>query len=51
MGHPTVPQKLLLLPLSIPFEDDAFEPVHLKWCQSGTPPLDSLPLDEHAVDW
>ena len=21
------------------------------WCQLGTLPLDSLPLDEHAADW
>ena len=21
------------------------------WCQSGTLPLDSLPLDEHTTDW
>ena len=21
------------------------------WCQSGTLPLDSVPLDEHVVDW
>ena len=51
LGLPTVPQKLLLVPLSIPLEAAAVEPVHLKWCQSDTLPLDSPPLDEHVVDW
>ena len=51
MGHSTVPQKLLLVPLLIPPEAVAVEPGHPKWCQSGTLPLDSPPLDEHAADW
>ena len=51
LRHSTVVQKLLLVPLSIPPEADAVEPSHLKWCQSGTLPLDSPPLDEHAADW
>ena len=54
MGHPVVPQKLLLVPLSIPPEVTAVaavELVHPKWCQSSTLPLDSPPLNEHAADW
>ena len=51
LGHPAVPQKLLLVPLSIPLGAAAVKLVHPKWCQSGTLPLDSLPLDEHAADW
>ena len=51
LGHPAVPQKLLLAPLSIPPEAAADEPIHPKWCQSGTLPLDSPPLGEHVTDW
>ena len=50
LGHSAVPQKLLLVPFSIPLEATAVKPGHPKWCQSGTLPLDSLPLDER-VDW
>ena len=38
-GHPVVSEKLLLVLLSIPLEATAVEPVHPKWCQSGTLPL------------
>ena len=51
MGLPTVPHKLLLVPLSIPPKATAVGPGHPKWCQSGTLPLDSPPLDEHVADW
>ena len=50
LGHPVVLEKLLLVPLSI-LPEAAVEPVHPKWCQSGTLPLDSLPLDEHSANW
>ena len=51
MRHAVVPHNLLLVPLSIPLGAAVVEPVHPKWCQSGTLPLDSLLLDEHAADW
>ena len=51
LGHPAVPQKLLLVPLSIPHEPVAIEPGHPKWCQSGTRPLDFTPFDKHVADW
>ena len=35
---------------SIPPVAAAVEPVHPKWCQLGTLPSDSLPLDEHVAD-
>ena len=48
LGHPTVPQDLLLIPLSIPPEATV-EPAHPKLFQSSTHPPDSLPLDDQAV--
>ena len=51
LGHSAVPQKLMVVPLSIPSKATVVEPGHLKWCQSGTLPMDSPPLDEHAADW
>ena len=51
LGHPTVPQKLMLVSLSIPPEVAAIELVHPKWCQSSTLPLDFPPLDKHVADW
>ena len=49
MGHPAVPQEMLLLiPLSIPPEA-AVEPAHPKLFQSSTHPLDFLPLYDQAV--
>ena len=44
LGHPVVPQELLLVPLSIPPEASV-EQVHLKLFQSSTLPPDSPPLD------
>ena len=44
LGHPTVPQELMLVPLSIP-PKAAVEPVHPKLFQSSTIPPDSPPLD------
>ena len=44
LGHPAVPQDLLLVPLSIPPEA-VVEPVHLKLFQSSTFPSDSPPLN------
>ena len=49
LRHPTVPQELLLIPLSIPPED-AVEPTHLKLFQSSTLSPDSPPLDEQAAE-
>ena len=51
IGHPSVPQKFLLVPLSSPPEAAAIESAHPKCCQSGTLPLDFLLLDEHVADW
>ena len=47
LGHPAVPQELLLIPLSIPHEA-AVEPAHPKLFQSSTFLPDSPPLD---VKW
>ena len=47
LGHPAVPQELLLIPLSIPPEA-AVEPAHPKLFQSSTLPPDSPLLD---VKW
>ena len=46
LGHPTVPQKLMMVPLSIPPKAAAVEPGHPKLCQSGT-----RPLDKQVADW
>ena len=51
LGHPAVPQKLLLVPLSILPEAAVVEPIHPKCCQLGTLPLDFPPLNKLVVDW
>ena len=51
LGHPEVPHKLLLVPLSIPPESVTVELGHPQWCQSSTRPLDFPPLDKHDADW
>ena len=47
LGHPAIPQELMLIPLSIPPEV-AVEPAHPKLFQSNTLPPDSPSLD---VKW
>ena len=47
LGHPAVPQELMLIPLSIPPEA-AVEPAYPKLFKSSTLPQDSPPLD---VKW